>query len=87
MTTIPGPASRELRCPSCQSPAPGLHPAVSGGGEVTRICPDPWHTPVPPATVTVRLDDLVTVLEEAEGFIGGKDNPAFTRLAEAAGVS
>jgi hypothetical protein len=37
--------------------------------------------------VTVSLQDLVTVLGEAEGFIGSKDNAAFTRLAEAAGVS
>ena len=33
------------------------------------------------------MKDLVIVLGEAEGFIGGKDNAAFTRLAEAAGVS
>jgi hypothetical protein len=37
--------------------------------------------------VTVSMPDLVAVLAEAEGFIGGKDNAAFTRLAEAAGVS
>lgn len=36
--------------------------------------------------VTVSAADLVTVLGEAEGFIGGKDNEAFSRLAHAAGV-
>jgi flavin-dependent thymidylate synthase len=34
-----------LRCPTCTSPEPRLHPAVSGGGEVTRICQDPFHSP------------------------------------------
>jgi hypothetical protein len=38
------------RCPTCQSPEPRFHPAVSDGGEVTGICPDPFHdkVPVPP---------------------------------------
>lgn len=34
-------------CPTCESPEPSLHPAVSGGGEVTHICDDPFHGPVP----------------------------------------
>jgi hypothetical protein len=37
-------------------------------------------------TVKVSLHDLTDVIREAEGFIGGKDNPAFSRLAAAAGV-
>jgi SOS-response transcriptional repressor LexA len=37
--------------------------------------------------VLVRRDDLVKVLMDAEGFVGSKDSKAFTRLAEAAGVS
>lgn len=42
-------------CPTCESPEPSLHPAVSGGGEVTHICDDPFHGPVPhePAGVPV----------------------------------
>jgi hypothetical protein len=36
-----------LRCPSCQSPSPRLHPAVSGGGEVTKICIDAFHGDTP----------------------------------------
>lgn len=32
----------QLRCPRCDSPAPGLHPAMQEGGEV-QPCPDPWH--------------------------------------------
>lgn len=34
-------------CPSCGSPDPRWHPSAGDGGEVTRICPDPYHTPVP----------------------------------------
>ena len=30
-------------CPDCGSPEPRLHPAVSGGGEVTRVCQHPFH--------------------------------------------
>jgi SOS-response transcriptional repressor LexA len=37
--------------------------------------------------VNVSRADLIRVLSEAEGFIGSKDNKAFTRLAEAAGVA
>ena len=33
------------------------------------------------------MADVVAVLGEAEGFIGGKDNAAFMRLADWAGVS
>jgi hypothetical protein len=40
----------------------------------------------PDAVVSVKLSDLVKVLGEVEGFIGGKDNPEFYSLAEAAGV-
>lgn len=34
---------RPLRCPSCGSRQKSMHPAISGGGEVVRICPDQWH--------------------------------------------
>ena len=38
------PADRDaFRCPDCGSPQPSMHPAVSGGGEVTRICAHPFH--------------------------------------------
>jgi hypothetical protein len=33
-----------FRCPTCGSPQPSMHPAVAGGGEVTSLCPDPFHT-------------------------------------------
>jgi hypothetical protein len=54
------------------------------------VDPAIWEEPdtimAPDAVVTVKLSDLVKVLGEAEGFIGGKDNPEFYRLAEAAGT-
>jgi hypothetical protein len=37
------PAGWAGRCPTCRSRQPSMHPAVSGGGEVTMICPDSWH--------------------------------------------
>jgi hypothetical protein len=43
--------------------------------------------PAKGAPVTVSAGDLAEVLGDAEGFIGGKDNAAFSRLAAAAGVS
>lgn len=33
-----------MRCPTCGSREPRLHPATQAGGEVIRICPDPYHT-------------------------------------------
>jgi hypothetical protein len=41
----------------------------------------------PAGRVTVSAADLAEVLGDAEGFIGGKDNAAFSRLAAAAGVA
>jgi hypothetical protein len=35
--------------------------------------------------VAVKRDDLITVLRDAEGFVGGKDNESFARLSSAAG--
>jgi len=32
-----------VRCPTCGSRQPSMHPAVSGGGEVTSRCPDAFH--------------------------------------------
>lgn len=39
-------ASDSLRCPSCDSPQPSMHPAAGDGGEVTRVCADPFHGPI-----------------------------------------
>jgi hypothetical protein len=37
-----------MRCPSCGSRDPKLHPATQSGGEVVHICSDEFHTPVDP---------------------------------------
>lgn len=37
-------------CPTCQAPEPRLHPATQAEGEVTHLCPDPFHTPQNGAT-------------------------------------
>lgn len=34
-----------LRCPTCDSPQPSMHPAAGGGGEVISICSDGFHAP------------------------------------------
>lgn len=39
----PAPARTAGRCPTCDSPQPSMHPAVEGGGEVTRLCLDNFH--------------------------------------------
>jgi hypothetical protein len=38
-TIVPTPSGR---CPTCDSHAPNLHPAVQSGGEV-EVCSDSWH--------------------------------------------
>lgn len=43
---VPGDSTEEeggLRCPTCGSPQPSMHPSVSDGGEVTGICRDAFH--------------------------------------------
>jgi hypothetical protein len=35
--------SSPTECPTCGSRQPSMHPAVGGGGEVTSLCPDPFH--------------------------------------------
>lgn len=32
-----------LRCPTCSSPQPSMHPAAGDGGEVTSMCSDAFH--------------------------------------------
>jgi hypothetical protein len=32
-----------LRCLTCHSPQPSMHPATAEGGEVCHLCPDPFH--------------------------------------------
>lgn len=37
------PPMSNLKCPTCESPEPRLHPATQAEGEVTALCPDPFH--------------------------------------------
>lgn len=39
----PAPEPDPLRCPTCDSQQPSMHPAVGGGGEVTGLCADRFH--------------------------------------------
>ena len=32
-----------LKCPTCESPSPRMHPATQAEGEVIALCPDPFH--------------------------------------------
>lgn len=41
------PARAHLCCPECGAPEPFLHPAAGAGGEVTRLCPHPYHASAP----------------------------------------
>lgn len=48
LCACPKPAAADpLHCPTCGSPQPSMHPAVSGGGEVTVVCPDEFHEVTP----------------------------------------
>lgn len=81
-----------LHCPSCGSSSPRLHPAISGGGEVTRICPDRFHEPAEPkVTLGILRSQVNAAIEaccEAEdsssipGAVMAVVSPAVMRLAE-----
>ena len=43
----PEPQTAVTSCPTCGSPDPDLHPSTGEGGEVSSLCPDPFHSPVP----------------------------------------
>jgi hypothetical protein len=51
-------ADRPPRCPTCDSPQPSMHPAVSGGGEAI-LCPDAWHNDELARLAHQRLANLV----------------------------
>jgi len=44
---VPEPQAAVTSCPTCGSPDPDLHPSTGEGGEVSSLCPDPFHSPVP----------------------------------------
>lgn len=37
-----------MNCPTCGSPNPAMHPSTQAEGEVTHICTDEFHRPLPP---------------------------------------
>lgn len=45
---------RATWCPTCQSPAPHLHPAVQHGGEC-QVCKDPFHCRVTASNTPERI--------------------------------
>jgi hypothetical protein len=53
-----------LRCPTCTSREPRLHPAAGDGGEVTRVCPDAFHGGrVMPSVYGIRGHRVLTEAE------------------------
>lgn len=66
-------AESGLRCSTCDSPEPRLHPATQAEGEVIALCPDLFHgdpyaggidAPVIPPRAKVRLPESVTKLRK-----------------------
>lgn len=56
----PTPECDPLRCPTCDSPQPSMHPAVGGGGEITGLCPDAFHgTPQQPDLIAQVMAELI----------------------------
>jgi hypothetical protein len=45
--------SQQTKCPTCDSPAPELHPAVQCEGEV-QICRDSFHAEITPSNTRER---------------------------------
>ena len=61
------------RCPTCNSPSPGMHPAVQWEGEV-EICIDSFHEPIF-AVQMARADKL----RHAVRYIADQFRLSFTR--------
>lgn len=59
---LPTPREAVTRCPTCDSPAPHLHPAVQHEGEV-QVCRDAFHDRATPEQPRGRVNpyDLETV--------------------------
>lgn len=59
----------DLRCPTCSSPQPSMHPATSNDGEVITRCTDPFHeNPTSPGRLGSSRraqDDLVGRVAQA----------------------
>lgn len=51
------------RCPRCDSPRPGLHPAVQHEGEV-EICRHPWHGPAAEQVAATVVEVVLTACDQ-----------------------
>lgn len=56
-----------LRCPTCTSPQPSMHPAIGGGGEVTGLCGDAFHRVGLSLTPVVLAVDPGVQVEQESG--------------------
>jgi len=52
----------ETKCPTCQSTAPHLHPAMQCGGEV-ELCHDAFHLRVTPESTKAKVAETRQLLE------------------------
>jgi len=57
---------KEEKCPTCGSPDPRLHPALSYGGEVS-ICADAFHQTVTPQNTPERLAEVNALAAKLKG--------------------
>lgn len=50
-----------MKCPTCQSPQPHLHPAMQFEGEV-QPCRDPYHRTVTPQNTEKKIAEVERIL-------------------------
>lgn len=62
-----------MRCPTCNSPSPHLHPAIQSEEEV-EICLDPFHGPSPQQNFKAA-----DILRDATRYIAKQFRITFTR--------
>lgn len=77
-----------LRCPTCRSPRPELHPATAAGGEVIGICADPYHAITPEYVARLAAQGLEVgpdrIIRRRHDDAHGRE-PAATKVTGAPG--